>query len=152
MRAVEEALSRVGVVASANCSEEVERGTKEAVSSSLRRAGARCASVASRHREGHGIRNRERGEAPQTTRGGDPREARGAGRRTSAVLRGPEALTRPRAKLRRRVSAKARAAWKAQGRHLGAVRQLSAANREKVKAIREKNGIAAIAAAKKMAR
>jgi hypothetical protein len=52
---------------------------------------------------------------------------------------------------RRRPSAKARAARKAQGRYLGAVRLLSAANRAKVKAIREKKGIrAAITAAKKL--
>jgi hypothetical protein len=65
-------------------------------------------------------------------------------------MRGPESLRkRPR---RKRVSAKARAAWKAQGRYLGAVRRLSKADRAKVKAIREKNGVkAAIAAARRLA-
>ena len=69
-------------------------------------------------------------------------------------LRGPEALNRTPVKRRRpRASAKAQAAWKAQGRYLGAVRQLSAANRAKVKVIREKKGIrAAITAAKKLAK
>jgi hypothetical protein len=58
----------------------------------------------------------------------------------------------PAAKRRRRKAlAKARAAWKAQGRYLGAVRQLSVADRAKVKAIREKKGVrAAITAARKM--
>jgi hypothetical protein len=54
---------------------------------------------------------------------------------------------------RRKVSPNARAAWKAQGRYLGAVRQLSKANRIKVKAIRETKGIrAALSAAKELAR
>jgi hypothetical protein len=54
---------------------------------------------------------------------------------------------------RRKASAKARAAWKAQGRYLGAVRRLSAANRAKVKAIRQKSGVgAAVAEDKGMAK
>lgn len=56
---------------------------------------------------------------------------------------------RPR---RRSASKAARAAWRAQGRYMGFVRQLSKADRMKVKAIREKSGVrAAIASAKKIA-
>jgi hypothetical protein len=69
------------------------------------------------------------------------------------ILRGPEALKRSSAKRRRKASAKAQAAWKAQGRYLGAVRQLSAANRARVKVIREKKGLqAAVTAAKRLAK
>jgi hypothetical protein len=65
----------------------------------------------------------------------------------AALRRAPMAKRR-----RRKASAKARAAWKAQGRYLGAVRQLSAANRAKVKKIREAKGVrAAIRAARKVA-
>lgn len=45
---------------------------------------------------------------------------------------------------RRKASAKARAAWISQGRYLGAIRQLSAANRARVKKIRETKGIRAL--------
>jgi hypothetical protein len=61
---------------------------------------------------------------------------------------------RPAAKKRRRkVSAKARAVWKAQGRYLSAVKQLTPAQRAKVKKIREAKGVGpATAAAKRMAK
>jgi hypothetical protein len=46
-----------------------------------------------------------------------------------------------------------RAAWAAQGRYLGAIRQLSKAARKQIKAIREKSSVAAaIRRAKKLAR
>jgi len=67
-------------------------------------------------------------------------------------LTGPAALGR-RKKPRRRASAKARAAWRAQGRYLAAVKSLTKGDRLKIRAFREKNGVAkAIAAAKKMAK
>jgi hypothetical protein len=69
-------------------------------------------------------------------------------------LRGPDSLLRraPARPKHRRASAKAQAAWRAQGRYLGVLRRLSKADRAKVKAIREKKGLApAIAAAKKLA-
>lgn len=63
--------------------------------------------------------------------------------------RGPRAARR---KKPARISKAQRAARQAQGRYLGAIRRISAVNRAKVKAIREKSGVrAAIAAAKKMA-
>ena len=81
--------------------------------------------------------------APKTTRPQD----------SDRFLRGPEGLARRPAMRRRKASAKARAAWKVQGRYLGAVRQLSTANRAKVKAIREKKRLrAAITAARKLAK
>jgi hypothetical protein len=53
----------------------------------------------------------------------------------------------------RPISKAQRAARQAQGRYMGAVRQLSAEAKAKVKAIREKSGVrAAIVAAKKMAK
>jgi hypothetical protein len=57
---------------------------------------------------------------------------------------------------RRKTRAKAtpaqQAAWRAQGRYLAAVRRLSRADRQKVRAIREKDGVrAAIAAARRLA-
>jgi hypothetical protein len=56
-------------------------------------------------------------------------------------------------KQRRKASPKTRAAWVTQGKYLGAVRRLSAANRAKVKAIRSKSGVrAAITAARKLAK
>lgn len=59
---------------------------------------------------------------------------------------------RPARRRQKRVSAKARKAWADQGRYIGAVRTLSKADRAKVRAIREKNGVgAAIAAAKRLA-
>jgi hypothetical protein len=55
-------------------------------------------------------------------------------------------------KAKRRISAATRAAWAAQGRYMAAVRRLPKAARVKIKAIREKSGVAAaIAAAKRMA-
>lgn len=68
-------------------------------------------------------------------------------------LRGPEGLQRriPGRQVKRRVSAARQAAWRIQGRYLGALRHLSAGERKKVAAIREKRGVgAAIAAARKI--
>jgi hypothetical protein len=63
-------------------------------------------------------------------------------------------FTKPTRRRRaKRVSAKARAAWAMQGRYIGAVRRLSAANRAAVKKIRETKGVrAAVAAAKRIAK
>ena len=59
---------------------------------------------------------------------------------------------RPR-KRRQMISAARRAAMKAQGRYLAAVRLLSKADRNKIRAVREKSGVrVAIAAAKRMAK
>jgi hypothetical protein len=58
----------------------------------------------------------------------------------------------PRALRRHPVSAAVKKARQAQGRYLGAIRQLSKQNRKKIKAIREKSGVdAAIAAANTLA-
>jgi hypothetical protein len=55
-------------------------------------------------------------------------------------------------KVRRKMTVARRAALKLHGQYLGHVRKLSAANRARIKAIREKSGVrAAIAAARKMA-
>jgi hypothetical protein len=70
-------------------------------------------------------------------------------------LTGVAALRRPPAvkRRRRKISARAQAVWRAQGRYMAAVRQLSKANRVKVKKIREAKGVgAAIAAAAKLIR
>jgi len=70
-------------------------------------------------------------------------------------LAGAHALRRraPAKRSRRKASAKAQAAWRAQGRYMSAVRQLSPAQRAKVKKIREARGVAAAtAAAKRLAR
>lgn len=67
-------------------------------------------------------------------------------------LRAGEPLKGLPPKRRKRPSARARAAWRAQGEYMGTTRQLSAANRAKVKAVRAKAGVrAAIQAAKKLA-
>ncbi len=54
---------------------------------------------------------------------------------------------------RKAVSAALKATRQAQGRYLGAIRQLSKAARKQIKAIREKSEVkAAVAAAKRMAK
>jgi len=70
-------------------------------------------------------------------------------------LAGAQALRRrpPAKRLRRKASGKAQAAWRAQGRYMSAVRQLSPAQRAKVKKIRAVGGVAAsTAAARRMAK
>lgn len=67
----------------------------------------------------------------------------GAARRDRSVKRKPK----------RGVSAARRRSMRQQGRYLAAIRQLSAANRKKVKTIRGKSGVhAAIAAANRLAK
>lgn len=62
-------------------------------------------------------------------------------------------VTRKVARRKPRISAATRKMYQAQGRYMAAVRQLPKEAREKVKAIREKSGVAAATrAAKKMAR
>ena len=74
-----------------------------------------------------------------------------------AVARSPLATASGRRALKRKASkaitAAQRTARQAQGRYLGAIRQLSKASRAKVREIRKSSGVAAaIAAARKMAR
>jgi hypothetical protein len=71
----------------------------------------------------------------------------------------PKGKTKPKAKRgvgrhrQRRLSAATRAKYRQQGRYMAAVRRLPKAGRAKVKAIREKSGVAAaVAAAKRMAK
>jgi hypothetical protein len=81
-------------------------------------------------------------------------EALGGDLKGMVAKNAPSRMGRRRAEKPQRKASKARrAAMAMHGKYLGAIRQLSKANRAKAKAIREKSGVrAAIAAAKRMAR